>query len=104
DTVLRVFASCGPGGDGVGAAEITCNDDFCAGGPGSGSNLASLVRFRAEAGEDYLVRVSGFDDAVGRGNLSFSVVADCAADFNRSGARDVSDIFAFLSAWFGGCP
>jgi len=28
----------------------------------------------------------------------------CVADINGSGARDVSDIFAFLSAWFAGCP
>jgi len=26
----------------------------------------------------------------------------CAADFNQNGARDVSDIFAFLSTWFAG--
>ncbi|MBY0261754.1 MAG: hypothetical protein K2Q20_05390, partial [Phycisphaerales bacterium] len=28
----------------------------------------------------------------------------CAADFDGSGGRDVSDIFSFLSAWFAGCP
>ncbi|MBY0262907.1 MAG: hypothetical protein K2Q20_11220, partial [Phycisphaerales bacterium] len=28
----------------------------------------------------------------------------CPADINESGARDVADIFAFLSAWFAGCP
>ncbi|MBY0263205.1 MAG: hypothetical protein K2Q20_12730, partial [Phycisphaerales bacterium] len=26
------------------------------------------------------------------------------SDFDASGARDVADIFAFLSAWFAGCP
>jgi len=26
------------------------------------------------------------------------------SDFDNSGTRDVSDIFAFLSAWFAGCP
>lgn len=30
--------------------------------------------------------------------------ACCAGDINGSGGRDVSDIFAFLSAWFAGCP
>jgi len=25
------------------------------------------------------------------------------SDFDTSGTRDVSDIFAFLSAWFAGC-
>lgn len=28
----------------------------------------------------------------------------CAVDIDRSGAADVPDIFAFLSAWFAGCP
>ncbi|MBY0262475.1 MAG: hypothetical protein K2Q20_09035, partial [Phycisphaerales bacterium] len=27
---------------------------------------------------------------------------DCRADFDRSGVRNVADIFAFLSAWFAG--
>ncbi len=28
----------------------------------------------------------------------------CPADFNGSGTRDITDIFAFLSSWFAGCP
>ncbi|MBY0262170.1 MAG: hypothetical protein K2Q20_07480, partial [Phycisphaerales bacterium] len=28
----------------------------------------------------------------------------CYADFNKSGAKDVADIFAFLSAWFANSP
>lgn len=28
----------------------------------------------------------------------------CPADFDLSGTRDVADIFAFLTAWFAGCP
>lgn len=31
-------------------------------------------------------------------------VASCNADFNRSGAIEVQDIFDFLNAWFAGCP
>jgi len=27
----------------------------------------------------------------------------CYADFDKSGVKDVADIFAFLSAWFAGC-
>lgn len=96
DTILRVFGNCGPDGTGLGAQEIVCNDDFC--------NNSSQVQFRVEAGEDYFVRVSGFNLAVGSGNLAFSVVPDCRADFNRSGGpQNVPDIFDFLAAWFGGC-
>ncbi len=101
DTILRVFANCGPAGNGVGAMQIACNDDFCTGG---GFNLGSQVQFRAEAGEDYLVRVSGYNGATGSGNLSFSVVPDCAADVNHSGGTPtVQDIFDFLAAYFAGC-
>jgi len=28
----------------------------------------------------------------------------CYADFNKSGVKDVADIFAFLSAWFANSP
>jgi hypothetical protein len=37
----------------------------------------------------------------------FAVVqvgASCAADFDHSGSLAVADIFAFLNAWFAGCP
>lgn len=33
-----------------------------------------------------------------------TINACCPADFNGHGGLDVSDIFAFLSAWFAGCP
>ncbi|MBY0261365.1 MAG: hypothetical protein K2Q20_03430, partial [Phycisphaerales bacterium] len=33
-----------------------------------------------------------------------SVPPPCPADFDLSGTRDVSDIFAFLSAWFASGP
>lgn len=101
DTVLRVFADCGLLGSGVGATQITCSDDFCTGG---GGNLASQVQFRVEAGEDYLIRVSGYNSQTGTGNLTFSVVPDCAADFNHTGgSQTVQDLFDFLTAWFDGC-
>jgi hypothetical protein len=28
----------------------------------------------------------------------------CAADFNASGVLEIADVFAFLNAWFAGCP
>jgi len=36
--------------------------------------------------------------------LSAWFAAGPGSDFDQSGTRDVSDIFAFLSAWFAGCP
>ena len=28
----------------------------------------------------------------------------CPADFNKSGALEIADVFDFLNAWFAGCP
>jgi hypothetical protein len=100
DSILRVFDSC-PSDAGEG--QVACNDDSCAGG-GVGENRGSQVSFRVVAGEDYLVRVSGYNGGNGSGNLSVSIAADCQADFNHSGGLGVDDIFAFLNAWFAGCP
>jgi hypothetical protein len=100
DTILRVFATC-PNAFGDGS--VACNDDFCTGG-GSGFSRASQVTFRVVAGEDYYIRISGYNGASGSGNLSFSVVPDCRADYNRSGSLEVQDIFDFLNGWFAGCP
>jgi hypothetical protein len=100
DSILRVFAACPSG---LGEGQLACNDDSCAGG-GSGFFLASQVSLRVEAGEDYYIRVSGFDGNSGSGNLTLSVVPDCRADFNHSGGLEVQDIFDFLNRWFAGCP
>ena len=98
DSILRVFASCAAAPLG---AQIACNDDFCLNT--SGLNRASQVTFRVIAGEDYLIRISGFNGASGSGNLNFSFAPDCTADFNHSGGKEVQDIFDFLAAWFGAC-
>ena len=36
--------------------------------------------------------------------IALGVANPCAADFDADGALGVPDIFAFLSAWFAGCP
>lgn len=36
--------------------------------------------------------------------LTFVVGPTCAADYNADGARDVTDIFSFLTDWFAGAP
>ncbi len=41
--------------------------------------------------------------AVSRGAL-LTIEAACPADFDHSGTLGVPDVFAFLSAWFAGCP
>ena len=98
DSILRVFASCAASTLG---ANIACNDDFCL--ASTGLNRASQVSFRVVAGEDYLVRISGYNGESGSGNLNFSFSPDCAADFNHNGGKEVQDIFDFLASWFGAC-
>jgi len=38
------------------------------------------------------------------GVFAYRVVTGCGADYNGDGNVNVSDIFAFLTAWFGGLP
>lgn len=51
---------------------------------------------------------TGGATGAGNGPHDFGVVVSagetCRADFDRSGSVGVPDIFAFLSAWFVGCP
>ena len=37
-------------------------------------------------------------------NAAVLTVNICGADFDQNSTVDVSDIFAFLAAWFAGCP
>ncbi|MBX3403985.1 MAG: hypothetical protein KF699_11305 [Phycisphaeraceae bacterium] len=75
---------------------MACNDDAC----GTGG-LRSRVIIPARAGRNYTIRIGGFQAATGTGTLSITC---CQADFDASGTVEVSDIFAFLAAWFGGDP
>jgi hypothetical protein len=51
----------------------------------------------------YSCQVTNLCGSVTSGNINFTVLV-CAADFNNSGILEVADIFAFLNAWFAGCP
>ncbi|MBX3406757.1 MAG: immunoglobulin domain-containing protein [Phycisphaeraceae bacterium] len=74
----------------------------------SGSNSPTLQISSAVAGDvgEYVLRVTGACGVVNSPAAVLAVRTDhvCAADFDGNGTRDVSDIFAFLSAWFAGCP
>ena len=98
DSILRVFSLCG-------GMQLACNDDACS---GAGANRGSRVTLRTVAGDDYLIRISGYVGGSaapsGWGVLSITATADCTADFNHSGGTNVQDIFDFLTTWFAGCP
>jgi hypothetical protein len=59
----------------------------------------------ADVGE-YVLRATGVCGVVhsASGVLAVRTTGSCAADFDGNGTRDVTDIFAFLAAWFAGCP
>jgi hypothetical protein len=65
DTALAVFDACG-------GTEIACNDDS----PCPASGLLSRVTFPSIAGQDYLIRVSGYNGQ--SGNFDLNIV--CAGD------------------------
>ncbi|MBU0717300.1 MAG: hypothetical protein KJ749_03550 [Planctomycetes bacterium] len=63
DPVLNVFDECG-------GTEIACDDD-------SGVDLNAALVFTAIMGEDYYIRVAGFEDNVGDIVLNVDTVNDC---------------------------
>jgi hypothetical protein len=67
DTELAVYSStnCGT----LTSTIITCNDDSPVCG---GNGRQSLVRWVANAGQTYLIRVGGFNNSVGTGTLTLS--------------------------------
>ncbi|MCW5899414.1 MAG: T9SS type A sorting domain-containing protein [Flavobacteriales bacterium] len=62
DTVLSAWSTC----PGAGGAEVSCNDDA----PGCG--LTSTITFPVTEGNSYWIRVSGYWNATGTGNLTIS--------------------------------
>ena len=71
---------------------IACNDDSACG-------VQSILVVQGTAGQQLNIRVGGFGPtSFGPGTLNIF----CGADWNRSGAVTVQDIFDFLSSWFAG--
>ncbi len=66
DTVLSILDAC-PDDGGV---EIACDDD-------SGVDLQSALTFMAVSGQEYFIRVAGFEDNVGSVAVNVSLVDDC---------------------------
>lgn len=71
----------------------------------SGSALTNLFNLKWSDAGAYTLRVVSPCGTTESAPLVLAVRENpCRSDFNDSGSRDVSDIFAFLSAWFAGCP
>ncbi len=69
DSVLSVFDEC----PNVGGVEIACDDD-------SGVGLHAALNFNTVVGEDYFLRVAGFETNTGTIALNLSTVDDCVID------------------------
>ena len=71
------------------------NDDSC--------GVQSVADFTCVLGEQYLIRVGGFQDAVGNVNMLVTSPVVCPADFNNDGIIDIFDYLDFVSAFSVGC-
>ncbi len=95
DTILAVY----PAGECPTASgpSLACNDDS----PGACQQpgLFSRVQFQAVAGQEYLIRIGGFNNAAGAGMLNISCTPTCRADWDGNGQVNSSDISAFLTTW-----
>lgn len=70
---------------------LACNDDTCGG--------ASLIRFNAQRGVSYLIRIGGWQGATGSGSLVLSCASTCLGDTNDDSIVNFSDITAVLTSW-----
>jgi hypothetical protein len=89
DTTLAVFDECG-------GSELACNDDFC--------GLSSTITMNMTAGEDYYIRLAGYNQQMGNTTLLVTGgdgTCGCG-DIDEDGDVDVDDYNAFVDA-FGSC-
>jgi hypothetical protein len=93
DTEIAIYGATCPT---AGGSVLACNDDAC--------GLQSQVTFAVTAGQQYLVRIGGYNGATGSGTLTVSCAASnpCGAflrgDADGSGAINNFDIDPFVLA------
>jgi len=85
DTLLAAMTSCsGP--------ELVCVDDFC--------GLQTTITFPVSGGQQYLVRVAGFANRTGSGQVRFSCLGPCPCNWNQDAFLNSQDFFDFLTSFF----
>ncbi|MEK6703852.1 MAG: hypothetical protein AABZ53_16455 [Planctomycetota bacterium] len=95
DTVLSAHAPLPTWQD---SNTLACSDDI-----NGAQNRQSLVTFPVQQGQQYWVRIAGYNGAVGAFDLN--VRFDCPADFDSDGTVDFFDYDAFVICFEGGaCP
>ena len=76
----------------AGSSVVCCRGVTC-------TTVANAAACTAPAG----IGISTFSGTTCTGQSAI-IAGCCYADFNKSGVKDVADIFAFLSAWFANSP
>ncbi|HEG42665.1 MAG TPA: hypothetical protein ENH94_01305 [Phycisphaerales bacterium] len=86
NTTLSIFDDCW-------GTQLSCNDNFC--------GTQSQVTFTAAAGQEYLIRVAGYNGQTGNYTLLINIIAECIdpplTDTNDDCKIDLTD-FANMSA------
>jgi hypothetical protein len=85
DTVLAAVDQCG-------GTELACNDDNCA--------FQSEIFFPVTAGEDYFIRIAGFNGGIGAGQISIGLQQPCVLTPPGPGTPEGEDCGADIN---GGC-
>jgi hypothetical protein len=71
---------------------------------GAFTNTLTILDFQSDDAADYRCQVTSFCHSAFSEAATLSAGVCCPADFDGDGTLNVSDIFAFLAAWFAGCP
>lgn len=88
DTKLAVYDGTCPTAPGT---SLACNDDACA--------VSSIVSFPVASGQEYLIRIGGYQGDQGTGTLDIICTPDCPADLSGDDVVDVTDLLDMLTAW-----
>ncbi len=94
DTKIAVYS--GNGCTDFESRLLACNDDS------AGCGTTTTITLPVTAGENYTIRLGGFNGATGAGTITLScapLCPPCAADFNRDDGVDDLDILAFFTAF-----
>jgi hypothetical protein len=93
DTKMAIYSSYSCGATNL----LACNDDSC----GLQSRIQNIT---VNGGQYYTIRVGGYANNRGTGNLNVAFSAFCPSDFNTDGVVDFFDYLDFVAAFASNQP